>query len=84
MSLDTYDSRESYCRMLGHEVPFRYCRQVANDLPCRLTVDCWFTQFDSAAWLREHYTAEQIAQFTAPPKPKMATLLDLIERARKA
>ena len=82
MSANLHDSRESYCRMLGHEVPFHYCRQVADGLPCRLVPDCWHARFDAAAWLREHYTPEQIARITAPPKPKIASLLELIERAR--
>lgn len=77
------DNRESHCRMLGHEVPFSYCCQVADGLPCRLVADCWFTQFDVAAWLRENYSPEQIAQITAPPKAKIASLLELIEKARK-
>jgi hypothetical protein len=83
MDLNAHDDLETHCRMLGHEVPFKYCRSVSNDLPCRRVADCWFTQFDVAAWLSAHYTPEQIAQITAPPAPKLTSLLELIEKARK-
>ncbi len=82
MSIDAYDQREAYCRKLGHDVPFRYCRSVDGDFPCRLVPDCWCPQFDAAAWLREHYTPEQIVRILAPPQPKLASILDLIEKAR--
>jgi hypothetical protein len=82
MSIDAHDNRESYCRMLGHAVPFSYCRQVSEGLPCRLLADCWYTQFDAVAWMRERFTSEQIARITAPPRPKIHSLLELIERAR--
>ncbi len=82
MPINNFDRCESHCRMLGHEVPFNYCRQVANGTPCRLVADCWFSQFDIVAWLRDHYSPEQIEQITAPPKPKITSLLELIEKAR--
>ena len=69
--------------MLGHVVPFSYCRSMANGLPCRLVADCWHTKFDAAGWLREHYTPEQVVQITAPPKPKLMSILDLIEKAKE-
>jgi len=34
------------------------------------------------AWLAEHYPPEQIAKVLAPPQPKIASILDLIEKAR--
>jgi hypothetical protein len=83
MNIEAHDDREGYCRMLGHQVPFSYCRAMADGLPCRLVADCWYTQFDAAGWLREHFTPEQIARITTPPKPKMTSLLDLIEKAKQ-
>lgn len=69
--------------MLGHPVPFSYCRQLNGELPCRLIADCWHEQFDVAAFLREHFTVEQLQAALAPPKPKMASLIELIEKARR-
>lgn len=82
MDVSTYDERETYCRMLGHDVPFKYCRQVAEGAPCRRVADCWYTQFDVTAWLTEHYTPEQIDRITAPPPAKLLSILELIERAK--
>lgn len=82
MDIAEHDQREAYCRRLGHEVPFKYCREVSDGEPCRLLPDCWFPQFDAAAWLAEHYTPEQIAKIMAPPQPKIASILELIEKAR--
>lgn len=82
MDISVYDARDTYCRMLGHDVMFSYCRSVSNGLPCRRVADCWFTQFDVTAWLAEHFTPEQLARIAAPPPPKVATILELIERAQ--
>jgi len=70
--------------MLGHAVPFSYCRQLPEGRPCRLIVDCWQGYFDVAAFLEAHYSREQIEAILAPPKPKLATIVDLIEQAKKA
>jgi hypothetical protein len=82
VKIEAHDRCEAYCRMLGHSVPFRYCRGVADGLPCRKILDCWFECFDVAAFVKEHYTAEQIESVLAPPKPKMTSLVELIERAK--
>jgi hypothetical protein len=83
MDLNAHDDLEAHCRMLGHEVPFKYCRSLGEGLPCRRVADCWYMRFDVTAWLGAHYTPEQIARITAPPAPKLTSILDLIEKARK-
>ena len=69
--------------MLGHEVHFSYCRQGSNNLPCRKILDCWFEQFDVEQFIRQHYTAEQIQQIVAPSKPKLTSIVELIQQAQK-
>ena len=83
MSIDEHDGRKLRCRMLGHEVDFAYCRAPGAELPCRKILDCWFETFDVEAFLREHYSEEQIAQILAPPAPKIASLVDLIQQAQQ-
>ena len=78
------DEREGYCRVLGHPVPFRYCRQLPEGQPCRLILDCWHERFDVQAFVRQHYTPEQVEAILAPPKTKLASIVELIEQARKA
>ncbi len=83
MCIDENDNRKIRCRMLGHEVQFGYCRQGADGVPCRKIFDCWFEIFDITQFMQQHYSAEQIKQIVAPPKPKMLTLVELIQQAQK-
>jgi len=70
--------------MLGHTVPFSYCRAPGRDLPCGRIFDCWWETFDVVAFIRAHFSEADIARITAPPPDKRATLVELIERARRA
>jgi hypothetical protein len=77
------DSLEQYCRMLGHGVSFSYCRHLPEGRPCRLIVECWQGQFDITTFLEERYSGEQIESFLASPKPKLTSIIELIEKARQ-
>jgi hypothetical protein len=81
--IDEHDERQTYCRMLGHYLSFEYCRSLQNGLPCHRVLDCWFEQFPVQAFISEHYTEEQCAAFLAPPKNKVTSLLELIEKAKE-
>ena len=70
--------------MLGHEVPFAYCRAPGRDLPCGKVFDCWYETFDVDAFLRSLFSEDDIARILTPRQDKMASLIELIERARKA
>jgi hypothetical protein len=52
-------------------------------LPCRWIVGCWQMQMDINRFLADHYSKEELDQIFAPPKPKIQSLMDLIERAKK-
>lgn len=52
--------------------------------PCRLIVDCWQGSFDVMSYLKQRYSDEQIEVILAPPKPKLVSLVELIERARQS
>ena len=81
--ITAHDARQGYCRRLGHHVAFEYCRKGSGDLPCRGVFDCWFETFDITAFMREHFTEEQLGRIIAPPPPKMATLIELIAQAKQ-
>ncbi len=83
MSIQEHDDKLMHCRMLGHEVPFKYCRTGATGQPCRKIFDCWFQTFNVEAFMREHYTAEAIEAVLTPPKPKITALVDLIRQTQK-
>jgi SH3-like domain-containing protein len=69
--------------MLGHDVPFSYCREPGREVPCGRVMDCWREVFDVEGWVQSHFTAAQIAEITAPRQDKVATLVELIEQARR-
>lgn len=83
MGLQEHDNRVIYCRMLGHQVPFSYCRQGASGQPCRRIFDCWFQTFDIETFIQAHFTQSHIEAFLTPAKPKLTTLLELIQQAKK-
>ena len=69
--------------MLGHQIIFDYCRSANNGTPCRKIFDCWFDQFDIVDFVRQNYGEETISKLNTPPKPKIHSLLELIEQAKK-
>jgi hypothetical protein len=77
-----YDEYTARCPMLGHLVPFTYCREPGAPLPCRKIMDCWHERFDIVAYLNEICTLEEIEAITAPPKPKVSQLMELIQKAK--
>ena len=78
------DHRSRRCPMLGHDVCFSYCRRPGGELPCGRIGDCWWETFDVESFVRAHYSDEQVRQILATPKPKMLSLVELIQKARQA
>ncbi len=76
------DHLEQYCRMLGHEIRFGYCRLQPEGRPCRRIVECWQGRLDITDFLKKRCSDEEIREILAPPKPKVTSILELIERAR--
>jgi len=81
--ITAHDGRKRRCPMLGHDVPFSYCRQPGRELPCGKVGDCWWETFDVESFVRTHYSEDQIRQILAPPKPKALSLVELIAKARR-
>ena len=83
-TITTHDGRVRYCPMLGHHVPFSYCRHTTGTQPCGRVFDCWRETFDVEGFLRPHLTAEQLQRIADPRPDKAATLVELIAKAREA
>ena len=84
MALDDNDARVRRCPMLGHELNFSYCRQPGGQsTPCRKIFDCWYEQFDVRGFMQSHYPQATLDAILQPKPAKMATLLDIIQRARQ-
>ena len=88
MDKDKFDMQRGYCRRLGHDVNFSYCRiagqgRDGQDVPCFKIFDCWYERFDIQAFMKSHYSPEEIKALLIPPRDKVSTLFELIEKARK-
>ena len=72
-----------HCRRLGNGLPFSYCRMENRGLPCFKILDCWYERFLVEDHLRRELSPEEWAEvFQRPPRPRVLTLLDLIEKAK--
>lgn len=72
------------CPRLGHQVNFTYCRIENSGLPCFKTLDCWFNHFDVHGYLSDEMSKEDFEKaFLNKGKPKVLSLMDLIEQAKK-
>ena len=80
--IDRYDNEEIYCRMLGHEIAFDYCRKASSGIPCRKIMDCWYERISIREFVEENYSAEERERIFRPPADKITSLLGLIEQAR--
>lgn len=81
--ITTHDGLRQRCPMLGHEVPFAYCRAPGQELPCRKVLDCWWEGFDVEGFLRRHFSPDEIQQILAPRPGRIASIVELIEKARR-
>lgn len=72
------------CPRLGHQITFSYCRTENMGLPCFKTLDCWFEHFLVEEYLRRELSPQVWDNvFGRPPKPKMLSLVEMIEKAKR-
>jgi len=78
---DTFQIR---CSKLGHQIHFSYCRRENFGLPCVKILTCWHPYFRVEKYLRGELSGEEWKNaFEKPVQPKVLTLVELIEQARK-
>lgn len=84
-ALKTTDHLTRRCPRLGGMVDFGYCRTLGEDsLPCFKVLDCWWETFDVVAFFRKNLSETDFQKIAdARPKPKVASILEIIEEARK-
>ncbi len=72
------------CPKLGHQIYFSYCEREGGSFPCPKALDCWHGIFSVEEYFRERYEQEVFEGiFFAKPKPKLLTLVELIEKAKE-
>ncbi len=79
-----YEDKEIRCPKLGGQVTFSYCKIETGTRPCARAIACWTGYFDVESHFRENLTEEEFREcFEKPPPSRVATLLELVEQARK-
>ena len=78
------DDFEIRCPRLGHNLAFSYCRVENRGLPCFKIMDCWYLHFMIEDFLRKDLKPEEWDRvFNREVKPKVLSLIELIEEAKK-
>lgn len=79
-----YDPMEIRCPKLGGQVTFGYCRREGGNLPCQRTLVCWQIYFPVEAHLKARMSDDEWRRcFLTSPKPRIASLVECIEEAKK-
>lgn len=82
--LESYDEREWYCPMLGHDLKFSYCRTMQEGLPCRRILDCWYRFLPIQQFMASHYSQQELEKIFGASKSRLDTLLETIDRVTSA
>jgi hypothetical protein len=56
---------------------------MAEGMPCSKIRDCNFEQLPIDDFLKEHYTYEEISAFLKPPKNRVFSILEIIDKVKK-
>jgi len=88
MAREEFDQLETYCRKLGHSVPFSYCRiengsQMPNGrLPCSKILDCWFERIPIQEFVQKNYSRQEQEVIFAPARSRLEVICDIAEQIR--
>jgi hypothetical protein len=78
---DTFQIR---CPRLGHQIYFSYCRRENSGLPCFKTLDCWHVYFPVMEFLQQELSSDEWRKaFEKPAKPKILSLLEILDQVQK-
>jgi hypothetical protein len=72
------------CPRIGGDVNFLFCRTENNMLPCRWIAGCWKERMEIQTFLEDHYTDDELEQIFTPPKSKIESLVNLVEKTKEA
>lgn len=81
--IEEYDDKMIRCPRIGGDVNFRFCRFENNMIPCRWITGCWNMRMDIDTFLKDHYSEEELNKIFIPPKPKMQSLIEMVEKTKK-
>ena len=81
--IEAYDENTIRCPRVGGFVNFKFCRSENHMLPCRFVVGCWHERMDINRFLEKNYSKEEMDRIFCQPKPKIESLIGMIENAKK-
>lgn len=76
--MTAHNERKRRCPRLGHIIPFSYCQNPGEDIPCSKIYECWWEFFDIQSFMKQNYDQEVLNQIIKPAKNKTQSLLELI------
>ena len=80
--MDKYDKMTLYCRILGHQIPFSYCRKPGKKLFCKNILNCWTGTIDIEGYIKEFYSEKEISEAFKASDNKIVSLVELINKTR--
>lgn len=85
MSIERFDDKLIYCKRLGHELKFKYCRTTDFNVLCKSIKDCWHNKIDIISFLNENYSEKELAKIEShtPPPPKMMSIFEIMKKAQE-
>ena len=81
--IEQHDGKMIRCPRIGGDVNFKLCRSENNMLPCRWVVGCWQMHMDVNTFLEDHFSKKELDKIFVNPKPKIESLVEIIEQAKK-
>ncbi|MBW2065945.1 MAG: hypothetical protein JRJ03_13585 [Deltaproteobacteria bacterium] len=81
--IEEHDEKIIRCPRVGGDVTFKFCRSENNMLPCRWVVGCWEGRINIMMFLDEHFSQEAQNRIFVTPKPKLESLVEMIEKAKE-
>ncbi len=81
--IDEHDHKRIRCPRIGGEVTFLFCRTENDLLPCKWIAGCWQGRIDIHRFIEENYSEEEKKRFSIPGTPKLASLVEMAEKAKK-
>ncbi len=62
-------------------IEFSYCTSMNEGLPCRNVIGCWKGRTDIIAFLKEHFSAEELRKvFDSPTKSRIDRIVESIKK----
>jgi len=80
MGLEQFDEKEWYCRILGHNIAFHYCRTMAEGLPCHRILDCWYELLPIQDFIARNYSQAEQEAIQQEPQSRLAIIAKTINR----